>query len=264
MFDDLVDKTDNQKLLALEKIIEEGLRTFTDVGSALLQIRDGELYQPQYSSFEEYCRERWDMEHSHAYRLMDSAKVMANLKTSPIGEVLPTNESQTRPLASLSPEQQVEAWKEATTTAPKGKRPTGGLVQKIVDRFRGKPSNKKVRESGWTADEVKKDQPLFDALTAIAKVYGNDDTKDIRKGGAGLTRAEVLALAKLPAEKMRSIQDLILANHWPPKKALHFLAQKPDSRSTNEEMQNWCLGTKNKVFSVIIGGFTHTCKANSK
>jgi hypothetical protein len=40
---------------------------------------------------------------------MDAAKIVANLKSSPIGE-LPTHESQVRPLSKLEPEQQREAW----------------------------------------------------------------------------------------------------------------------------------------------------------
>src|SRR5207302_4850300 len=133
MFDNLIDKTDYKKLLELEKTIEKGLRTFTDVGNALLQIRDGELYQPQYSSFEEYCRERWDLEHSRVYQLMDSAQVVENLKTSTSGGSLPMSERQARPLALLPLEQQAEAWNKAVESAPKGKRPTGEQVQKVVD-----------------------------------------------------------------------------------------------------------------------------------
>jgi hypothetical protein len=264
MFDDLTDKTGDKKLVELEEIIEEGLRTFTAVGSALLQIRDGKLYQPQYSSFEDYCREKWDMEHSHAYRLMDSAKVMANLKTSPIGEVLPTNESQTRPLTSLSPEQQVEAWKEATTKAPTGKKPSARLVQRIVDRICAKAGKEKrmIKASeGWTADELKDDTELFEAFKAIAAVYGNEDTKAIRTGPVHLQRSEVIFLAKLSAEKMRSIHDLIFANRWKPKTALRFIEKKIDGDTRLNDMVHRCLGTKDKFFSVVVGGFTHTCKA---
>jgi hypothetical protein len=265
MFDDLTDKAGDKKLelVELEGIIERGLRTFTDVGFALLQIRDGKLYQPQYGSFEDYCREKWDLEHSHAYRLMDSAKVMANLKTSPIGEVLPTNESQTRPLASLSPEQQVEAWKEATKKAPTGKKPSARLVQKIVNRFRPKAGKEKVRESGWTADELKHDPELLEALKAIAAVYGNEDTKAIRIG-IGLIRSEILYLSKLPAEKMRSIQDLVMANHWTPKHALRFVEKRIDGDTRLHDLQLRCLRTKDKFFSVVVGGFTHTCEATCK
>ena len=48
---------------------------------------------------------------SRAYQFMDSAKVVGNLQSSTIVELLPINESQARPLASLEPEEQVEAWK---------------------------------------------------------------------------------------------------------------------------------------------------------
>jgi len=52
---------------------------------------------------------------------MDSAKVLDNLQSSPIGELLPTNEAQARPLASLEPAEQIEAWKRAITSTPEGK-----------------------------------------------------------------------------------------------------------------------------------------------
>lgn len=262
MFDDLTDKTGDKKLVELEEIIEEGLRTFTAVGSALLQIRDGKLYQPQYSSFEEYCREKWDLEHSRVYQLMNSAQVIENLKTSTTGGSLPTSERQARPLASLSPGQQAEAWEEAKAKAPKGEKPTGRLVQKIVDRFRAKAGKEKVRESGWTVDELKHDPELFEAFKAIAAVYGNDDTKAIRMG-IGLIRSEILYLAKLPAEKMRSIQDLVMANHWTPKHALRFVEKRIDGDTRLDDLQLRSLRTKDKFFSVVVGGFTHTCKWNN-
>jgi len=54
------------------------------------------------SSFEHYCRERWQFARAQAYRLIDSAKVIENL--SPIGDK-PATESQVRPLTKLEPEQ---------------------------------------------------------------------------------------------------------------------------------------------------------------
>jgi hypothetical protein len=176
MFDNLIDKTDNRKLVALEKVIDEGLRTFTDVGSALLQIRDGGLYQPQYSSFELYCRERWDLEHSRVYQLMDSAQVVQNLKTSTSGGSLPTSERQARPLALLPLEQQAEAWNKAVESAPNGKSPTGELVKKIVDRYRTKAGKEKRRikvGEGWTPEELKEDTELFEAFKSTGMTRPN-------------------------------------------------------------------------------------------
>lgn len=99
-----------------EIIIERGLKTFFEVGAALLRVRDLRLYRGDYTTFEDYCHQRWGMSRPHAYRLIDAAQVQANL--SPIGDILPTNEAQTRPLTKLKdPEQQREAWQQAIASA---------------------------------------------------------------------------------------------------------------------------------------------------
>ncbi len=94
---------DSKKLIALEEIIKSGLDTFTEVGNALLQIRDEKLYRSEFRTFEAYCREKLGIERAHAYRLMDAAEVVENVKMSPIGDKIepPKTESQTRPLASV-------------------------------------------------------------------------------------------------------------------------------------------------------------------
>jgi N6-adenosine-specific RNA methylase IME4 len=69
------------------------------------------------------------MQRAHAYRLIESAKVLNTL--SPIGDILPATESQARPLASLEPEEQVEAWKRVITSTPEGK-VTASIVLKAV------------------------------------------------------------------------------------------------------------------------------------
>ena len=54
---------------------------------------------------------KWDMGRQYAYRLIASANVMNTL--SPIGDIKPITETQTRPLARLEPEKQKEAWQMA-------------------------------------------------------------------------------------------------------------------------------------------------------
>lgn len=76
-----------------------------------LLIRDSRLYRTEYSTFEDYCRERWGMSKTHANRLVESAIVIQNL--GPIGPI-PQTESQARPLAKLAPDHQVDAWTAAT------------------------------------------------------------------------------------------------------------------------------------------------------
>ena len=118
---DLITLDERSRLYQCEEIIERGLNTFVDVGNALLDIRDNRLYRQEYHTFEDYCKERWNLKQSQAYRLMDSAKVIDNLKSSPIGELFPATESQARPLTSLEPKEQVEAWKRVIETTPEGK-----------------------------------------------------------------------------------------------------------------------------------------------
>jgi hypothetical protein len=99
-----------------ERVIAEGIQTFVEVGRALLVIRDQQLYRQTYATFEAYCRERWDLSRTYAYQLIGASEVVDHVAA--VSDVVPTNEAQARPLASLPPEQQVEVWQEAVETAP--------------------------------------------------------------------------------------------------------------------------------------------------
>src|SRR5258708_5225134 len=67
--------SENARLIHLENVIERGLETFMDVGSALMEIRDSKLYKSTHKTFELYCRERWKISQPRAYQLMDAVKV---------------------------------------------------------------------------------------------------------------------------------------------------------------------------------------------
>ena len=124
-----------QRLEALESVIDAGMQTFVHVGNALLEIRDNRLYRRTHRTFEEYCRERWEFSSSRARRLIDAAEVVENLKSVPMGTLLPSVERQARPLTSLPPEQQPAVWQRAVETAPNGKI-TQAHVQAVVDKHR--------------------------------------------------------------------------------------------------------------------------------
>lgn len=120
-----------EELAKLEEVIQRNIGAFYEVGRALMEIRDKGLYKDVlgFDTFEAYCKERWDMSKMHAYRLMDSFKVVEAVKSNQL--VTPQTESQTRPLARLEPDQQRIAWKQAVETAPEGK-VTAAHVYKIV------------------------------------------------------------------------------------------------------------------------------------
>jgi len=105
----------DQRLAHLESVIKKYRQDFYSVGKALKEIRDGRHYQKlSFKSFESYLRIRWDMGRSHAYRLIEAFCVIDNL--SPIGELLPKNEAQARPLTRLDAFSQRRLWREFLKT----------------------------------------------------------------------------------------------------------------------------------------------------
>lgn len=123
---------DKERLAELEGVIQRNLQSFYEVGRALMEIRDNRLYQHKngggYQTFEDYCREVWDIGRRNAYYLMDAATVIENVNNC---SQKPATESQARPLARLEPEKQKVAWQKAVETAPEGK-VTAAHVQKVV------------------------------------------------------------------------------------------------------------------------------------
>jgi hypothetical protein len=103
------------ELAALEAVIDRGLRTFVEVGIALMRISEGRLYREAgFTSFGEYAERRWDISRAYAYRHIEAARVVRVL--SPTGDgPLPANEAQARELARLAadPPQMRAVWAEA-------------------------------------------------------------------------------------------------------------------------------------------------------
>lgn len=120
-----------------EVVIQRGLKTFVEVGEALMAIREGRLYRQTYYTFEEYCQQRWQLGRNYVNKVILAANVVENLGTNV--PILPTNESQVRPLTKLeTPEEQQAAWQKAVETAPGGK-VTGAHVATVVDEMKSRP-----------------------------------------------------------------------------------------------------------------------------
>lgn len=127
--------------LYLERRVE---RAFYEAGSALRELRDRRLYRSSHGTFEAYCRDRFTFSRQAANYLIAGAEVFENLTT--IGcqneednletiAVLPTSERQVRPLASLDPDEQREAWQQSVVEAG-GRVPSSRIVKNIVQRIR--------------------------------------------------------------------------------------------------------------------------------
>ena len=131
MSEDIITMQESARLVELERTIKTGMTTFVEVGNALMEIRDSKLYRVEYKTFEAYCRDKWGMSKTQANRLISSSGAAQNL--APIG-VIPVSESQARPLTTLPPEQQPEAWERAVEIA-EGDQPTARQVEEAVAEF---------------------------------------------------------------------------------------------------------------------------------
>lgn len=85
---------ESTRLAELESTIDAGLRTFVDVGNALLEIRDSRLYRQTFGTFEDYCRERWGFNSSRARQLIGAAETVRNLESVTTVTLFPATESQ--------------------------------------------------------------------------------------------------------------------------------------------------------------------------
>lgn len=166
----ILSQEESVRLRACETVIEKGLQTFVEVGASLLEIRDNRYYRQDFDTFEDYCRERWQMSLAHGKRLIAAAEVATNL--APIGAMQPTHESQVRPLTKLEPKQQRQAWREALEASPK---PTAALVEKIARRT-------------LEADAPSKPQP-----TSFTAVLSAEEKEERRKASVAQQEREIKA-----------------------------------------------------------------------
>lgn len=160
-----------EELKSYEAVIDAGLTTYFEVGSALQQIRDNRLYRADYPTYEAYCQSRWGFTERHADRLTSASEVRENLR--PIGLILPTNEAQARPMTGLPAEQQREAWTQAVASASDGK-PTAATVEAEV---------KKVKKHFYVGQRVAYGGRFFQIATlfegrALLRSLGSSETLD--------------------------------------------------------------------------------------
>lgn len=141
-----LDTIERTSLRNHEKTIAKDEEAFIRVGTALMAIRDGNLYRETNKSFGAYCKERWEFSRDFAYKQIAAAEVMGMLESVDHGIQLPTNERQARPLTTINLEQVGDAWQTVVETAPKDDDGipiiTGKHVQKTVDQL-GAPSDPK-------------------------------------------------------------------------------------------------------------------------
>lgn len=123
-----------ERLEAIEARIQKGVKSFLDVGNALMEVKQEQLWRGEYESFDDYCQRRWNFSQWYAYRLTSAVEVANRLDNCP---KKPKQEAQLRPLAKLPKDQQAAAWQEAVDEA-EGDEPTAKEVAAVVERRKPK------------------------------------------------------------------------------------------------------------------------------
>jgi len=149
----LLNIEERNELERCEVVIKQGLKTFVEVGQALMLIREKKLYRVEYGTFKDYCEEKWGFKERRVYELMNSSKVVSNLENCAMAQVLPQNERQARPLTKLEPELQAEAWQK--TVEQHGENITQKKVEEVVKEF--VPINNELKQA--------KKEPMFAEMT---------------------------------------------------------------------------------------------------
>jgi hypothetical protein len=164
-----------------EQVIERGLKTFVEVGQALLAIRDGRLYRAQFTTFDDYVLRRWGIARTRAYQLMDAATVSTTVDVE--------NEAQARALAPLKadPEAIETVWNEAVEKT--GGKPTAAALRDAVRRQAAPPMDH--------AEAVEITEKIRQALASLRETINGD----LRDGVPALFIVGALTQVVLQMEK---------------------------------------------------------------
>jgi hypothetical protein len=122
-------RSEKTRLAELELLLKDA---FYRAGQALKEIRDSRLYRDEYATFEDYCRDKWDIARNYANKVIAASEVVKNLSTT--GTHTPSSERQARPFTSLPPDQQIDAWQEVVNTAQG--RITTALCEKVAKKYK--------------------------------------------------------------------------------------------------------------------------------
>jgi hypothetical protein len=244
---------ERDQLATCEQAIERGLRTFVEVGEALLTIRDSRLYREDHPTFEDYCRERWGMSIRHGQRMMEAAQVVKELEPleNATNWSLPATEAQARELAPLreDPKQMAEAWMVAVDTTPNGK-PTAEHIRSVVQDLTSPEEAASLRVPGnpplakpqplatWSDDERALQQTLQAGQTITVNFRSHQNLIVWAQAHDLFVRIDRLSIWGNPFELDKDgDRATVIANYRD-----HYLPHKPSLLIRTDELKGKALG----------------------
>ena len=159
------------KFSQCEAVIERGLGTFMEVGTALATIRDARLYRVKHATFEDYCRERWNLSRPRAYQLIDAADTAEEMSTI-VDTPSITNEGQARAITSTLKEHGPEVAAEVLREAARDTLTAASIIKVANELKRESRQEKQIHA------RARDERRLEDARTSAEL----GTTFDIRRG----------------------------------------------------------------------------------
>lgn len=146
-----------------EEIIEASLKSGFDIGESLLDIQERKLYKEQFDTFEQYCKQRWNVSKTSAYQFMEMVIVRRDLSAIAHSEMkkLPgetINTAQARALSECADDAKTRAaiLSAAVASAPKDKagdpRVTAAVIKKAAAAVTKKRTPSKAAASNGAAN----------------------------------------------------------------------------------------------------------------
>jgi len=120
------------------------------IAVALTEIREEKLYRSEYSSFQVYCEERWNLSRGYCNKLVDGLRVYRNLEMKIEPKLLPESVNTVVDLSSLPGDKQVLVFRKGLKEAGKkgnGKKPTRQSLKLIADIEKEKINGRMTKES---------------------------------------------------------------------------------------------------------------------
>ena len=175
-----------------EATIEQGLKSFVEVGEALAKVRDERLYRVDHSTFEAYCQGRWGMDRRNANRTIEAAEIVSGLGSIDPTAPAPANIGQARELSGLPTTEAAEIMQRASS----GGKVTAGAIKAARTEVIADHTAKAVEDFPELAHHVETGRPA-DAVRLATALRGYDDIERER-------RRDILAKS-IEADKRRAV-----------------------------------------------------------
>lgn len=131
------------------RVVDDGLKSFLAVGSALFEIRGKKLYRQTHTNFDDFVREKWGISRDRADQLIKAAEVKSEMPTNGRNSEIASsieNERQLRELSRIGTEDIPEALDKIKEVCEEsGKKPTAKVIKSVVDEMLGKSDPKPVK-----------------------------------------------------------------------------------------------------------------------